>query len=189
MDEITYLSEESRAIVRTRLELDHSYFYHFTLDKRLERITRLGIHPGFESEDSSHGDRSREPAKAMRYCIQSKLDLGLRTARTRALVWDESAGCLRPGDAQVVLLRTKQTSLLGRSFGLDHSFGNADADAERLLQSKAHLTPEEFIDLINYYGAISCYEPIPPAELELCVGSVDQFCKSLDNEFRPLLSE
>jgi hypothetical protein len=72
--------------------------------------------------------------------------------------------------------------LLSKSFGLDHSFDVVSMAVESILLSKDTVSAEEFVNLVAKYGSISCYEIIPPDELEICVD--EKF--SLDGAFVPL---
>jgi hypothetical protein len=180
------LSTADADAVRKQLSAGHQYFYHFTLDANLQSIAAEGLHPRFVSEASQYAT-CREPARAMRFCIRSSLALGLSAASTRNQYWDEHAFLWLPKSSKVVLIRTPADSLLSRSFGLDHSFGDADREVTRLLgDSRQQLTPDEFMRVVVKFGAISSYEPIPPGELEVCFNP-HEFCASLAGTFLPLL--
>jgi hypothetical protein len=174
-----------RTNAQEQLRHDHQHFYHFTLDCHISSIKQRGLDPYFESVDSKYGPRNREPSRAIRYCTRNFLEVGLGAAITRAQVWDETQGIHVPGAAQIVLLRTN-ASILSRSFGLDHSFGDITTAAEVMLQSKKYFTADEFISLIRKYGAISSYEMIPANELELCNDDVKGFCKYAEGRFTRL---
>jgi hypothetical protein len=172
--------------VRKELEGLHRYFYHFTLDIHLASIAQYGLDPTFEGDDSRYAGRFLEPGNAMRYCIESKLDLGLSAAVTRNQEYSDDAGTwVQKSGSNVVVLRTPATSLLGRIFGLDHSFGNAELEVSGILRDKQRLAPEVFITLVSRFGAISCYEVIPAAELEVC-RDPQSFCLSKAGEFSPV---
>ena len=161
----------------------HQYFYHATLTSRVASIRREGLSPRFESSDSSYGNRRREPVRAMRFCTKKFPDLARSAARTRAQTWSDSDETLIASE-KVVVLRTRATSLLDKSFGLDHSFAPLNAVSEEILSLKERFTPDEFIQLVERYGSIACYETIPPDELE--VGRDGSL--SFDGEFVVLTS-
>jgi hypothetical protein len=50
----------------------HQHFYHGTLKLHLDSIKQHGLHPCFESEESSYEYRHREPGKAMSFKIGDK---------------------------------------------------------------------------------------------------------------------
>lgn len=164
------LIETDVPVVRAQLEKNHQHFYHFTLSSRIDSIKNLGLDPGYESTDSLYGGRDREPPKAMRFCTKSNLNLGFSVANQRNQIFNQNTSVWHPSQSvQVVLLRTKATSLLSRSFGLDHSYDIESRSAEELLcENKRTLLPNEFVEIINRHGSISCYETIPPGDLEIC---------------------
>jgi hypothetical protein len=173
------------------LAAEHQHFYHFTLDcYRLASIKKRGLDPRYESDESGYARRCREPGKAIRYCTKQSfgLKVGLNTANVRA------GGCrtdLRSaGNIRVVLLRTKALYLLDRSFGLDHSFGDIDAEVDVTLEEskQTQLTADQFIQLVTQFGVISCYEIIRPDELDICIDDITSFCESLNGHFAPLLA-
>lgn len=174
--------------VRKQLVRDHQHFYHFTLDCHLPSLKTHGIHPQFESDDSTYGLRDREPLKAMRYFTKSShgLSVGLTAASTRASVWVRSDE-MWVDNAQVILLRAEVNSLLDRSFGPDLSFGDVACETELMLGSRQHLCADEFIQLITKFGVISCYDAIPPDELEIC-NDAASFSKLLTGQFVPLVT-
>jgi hypothetical protein len=185
-DKYPLLSSADADVVRKRLGADQEHFYHFTLDTNLQSIAAEGLHPRFVSPASQYA-ACREPAHAMRFCLRSSLPLGLSAANTRNQYWDDRAFLWLPKSSKVVLIRTPAASLLNRSFGLDHSFGDADHEVTRLLgDSRQQLTPDEFTGVVVTFGAISSYEPIPPSELEVCLNP-REFCSSLAGIFLPLL--
>ena len=58
---------------------------------------------------------------------------------------------------------------------------------QRILgNSRQQLTPDEFIGVLLKFGAVSCYEAIPAAELEVC-RDPQGFCHSLNGVFTPLI--
>jgi len=181
----TLLSKAEAAAFKDKLAAAHYYFFHFTLDTRLSSIKASGLDPSFEGADSQY-NRTREPAKAMRYCIRSFLDVGLSTANTRNQYWDERQLLWLPKPSKVIVIRTSAASLLRRSFGLDHSFSNADLEVSRILGGvRQQLTADEFIGVATRFGAISCYEAVPAGELEVCLDP-EGFCRSLSGVFSPL---
>jgi hypothetical protein len=169
------------------LERTNRYFYHGTSRVHLNSIRRSGVDPSFESEESSYPNRDREPGKAMRYCTDRHLDLARLAAQNKSSHRDEVLGIDRDHPEDWLILRTKATSLLKRDFGLDFSYEDAGRAAGRILQSNPYLTPDEFIDNITYYGSISCYEPIPPDELEMCNGAIRSAAEIPGCQFSPLL--
>lgn len=178
------LSEADKVAVRLRLGRPDQYFYHGTSRVRLDSIRQYGVDPRFESDESDYPHRDREPGKAMRYCTDSHLDLALLAAQNKSSRPDEVVSC-HPEDR--LILRTKAASLLKRDFGLDFSHEVARRAAERILQSNQYLTPDEFIQIITYYGAISCYEAIPSDELEMCNGAIRSAAEVSGCQFSPLL--
>jgi hypothetical protein len=181
------LSEADASAVRGILEQTHEYFYHFTLDDHVESIKNTGLDPGFEGEDSRYGNRDREPTNAIRYCTRKVLSLGLSAAATRNQVWSPKHDTWIPlPPERIILLRTRAGGLLSRSFGLDHSHSEVSRAAEALLTtSKERFTAAEFVAIVVKYGDISCYEPIPAAELEICA-NIKDFYDGLEGEFSPL---
>lgn len=177
------LSETDREQVCAALGAEHAHFYHATLKCHLNSIRQYGLHPRFEGEDSSYGHRQHEPDKALRYSSKAFPELALSAARTRAEVWNEALGIHVPNDGEVVVLRVAAASILRRSFGLDHSFGNVRIAAETALASKEHLTAADFIDIVRRFGAISCYDRVPPEEISLCTDEAPSF----EGVFAPLL--
>jgi hypothetical protein len=185
------LSTDGTAAVRQRLAAEHQHFYHFTLDcYRLASIKKRGLDPWYESDESGYARRNREPGKAIRYCTKQScgVKVGLSTANVRAR--DCRTDLRSAANVQVVLLRTKATYLLDRSFGLDHSFGDIDVAVDvKLEESKQpQLTADQFIQLVTQFGVISCYQIIRPDELEICMDDIATFCKSLNGQFAPLLA-
>jgi hypothetical protein len=183
----TLLSEADACTARGLLEHIHEHFYHFTLDDHIESIKNTGLDPGFEGEDSHYPNRDREPANAIRYCTSKVLTLGLSAAATRNRVWSpkHDIWCPRPPE-RIILLRTRASGLLSRSFGLDHSHSEVSRAAEALLtETKERLTAAEFVAIVAEYGDISSYEPIPANELEICA-NIKDFCDGLPGEFSPL---
>lgn len=177
------LSDADRKQVRATLGTEHAHFYHATVKRHLDSIRQHGLDPRFEGEDSSYGHRQHEPYKALHYATKPFLELAFSAASTRARVWNEALGIDVSNDGEVVIVRMPADSILTRSFGLDHSFGNMRLAAEVMLASKEQLSAEEFVSLVRQFGAISCYDPIPPEELEICTDSVCSF----DGSFAPLL--
>lgn len=176
------LTDSDRATVSNVLARQQ-FFYHGTPSKNLASIKEHGLHPGHESEESSYGGRNREPSKALRYCIKQHTGLAMSAAGTRAQEWNPRAEFWEtPSDAEILLLRVRASALLARSFGLDHSFGDVRIAVEGLLASKETVSAEEFIDLIERFGSISCYELIPPEDIEICVDKTP----SPDGAFAPL---
>lgn len=183
------LPDTARTTVRERLAREHKYFYHFTLDQHASSIKQFGLDPRFEGDDSSYPNRDREPSKAIRYCTEQNLALGLSAASTRQTVWDPSAEMHVPGPARIILLRTPANCLLEKPFGLDHSFSDAARSAEQILQTRPSLSADEFHDIVTRFGAVSCYAVIPPTELEICIGDVAAFCHAHTGDFSPLLQQ
>ena len=163
----TILSDPDKSDVRNRLPVDHEYFFHATPVKNLDSIRENGLDPRFESSDSAYACRHREPGKAIRYCTKTRLQLALSAAETKSQQWDGEKDRYVSGPPPL-LLRIKATVLLGRSFGLDHSFADVEAKVDSILKSSERLTPDEFIEIIDTFGSMSCYECVPPGEIEVC---------------------
>lgn len=173
MIEYISISDSDLDKVRAAL-LRERYFYHGTTDSVVDSIRISGLDPNRENERSDYGVRS-EP-KAMRFCTLQHAELARDTAYTRAVDWDDRLGTLVQ-TSKPILLRTPATSLLSRSFGLDHSFSEMLRAAAALVMEKSHLSAAEFDGLISKYGAIACYQPIPANDLELLEGDPRDFCK------------
>jgi hypothetical protein len=77
--------------------------------------------------------------------------------------------------------------LLNKSFGLDHSYAAVASEVDPLLQSSSYLTADQFVTLVCKHGVISCYETIPPEELEILKSDVADFCETLTGEFEALV--
>lgn len=162
------LSKADAVTVRKRLERDHEHFYHFTSSIQIDRIKERGLDPICESQASGYPDRRCEPAKAMRYWVRAHLERGEEFARSRNQDQESSAEVEVPCPGDTVLLRTSATSLLTRSFGLDHSYGDVRVKVEEIRgECRQWLTPDEFVSLVTEFGVISSYEVIPAAELEI----------------------
>jgi hypothetical protein len=181
------LTEADVTAVREKLLHAHQHFFHFTLDMHVSSIVKSGIDPAREGEASKYGDRTREPAHAMRYCTQSGLDVGLRAAMTRNSYYDYAAEMWKERAGKIVLLRTPAAALLNRSFGLDLSFGDVKLAVTGLLgETEEYLEPDDFIRLIDEFGVISSYEMIPASEFDICADP-GGFCRSLVGTFTPLV--
>jgi hypothetical protein len=165
------LTSQDIRTVQAELERREKYFYHGTLDSKLDSIRKSGIHPKYEHERSSYFDRRGEP-KAMRYCIKRKLCLALSAAETQAPAFDSDRGIPVPSSGGRALLRTPAEALLSRNFGLDYSHGPMAEKAKSILNAGRQLTADDFIDLVSEYGSISCYEVIPASKLEILQGDV-----------------
>lgn len=157
-------------ILAAKCHLIHAekYVFHFTLKQRIGSIKTKGLDPSYESEDSRYAIRNCEPGDAMRYCFKLGLPVGYSTAISRS----QRDGEYVTRQEDVVLLRAPANALLSRSFGLDHS--NADVTTKTPDQVTALIRPfslAEFIDIVQKTGVISCYEIIPPSELEICIQS------------------
>ena len=185
------LSTEGATAVRKRLAAEHQHFYHFTLDRHLASIKKRGLDPHYESNDSSYPRGYREPGKAIRYSTKQSfgLKVGLSTAKIRAQVWNSATEMWDASGARVVLLRTKGTYMLDRSFGLDHSVGDIDAAVTVMLgeSKQRQLSADQFIQLVTQFNVISCYEIIRPDELEICTDDIAAFCESFSGQFEPLV--
>ncbi len=173
------LTDADRSTVSNVLA-QHQFFYHGTPSKNLASIKENGLHPRHESEDSNYVGRNREPSKALRYCIKQHTGMAMSAAGTRAQEWNPRVEFWEtPLEAGMLFLRVPASVLLARSFGLDHSFGDVRILVEGVLASKKTVSAEEFIDLIERFGSISCYDIIPPEHLEICLDNPP----SADGEF------
>lgn len=158
------------AVVKSSSVLSrHRFFYHFTLDDNLPSIRKHGLSPSFEGPDSSYGQRTFEPEKALRYCLEHELATGLSAARSRARVWDDATGHWVERPEKIVLLRMPSSVLLHRAYGLDHSHGGVMGSVNALaLVPGQTLTADQFVRIVEAEGVISCYDIIPAADLQLC---------------------
>jgi hypothetical protein len=175
------LKDATKASLRETLQREHDFFYHFTLDSRLESIRNSGIDPNYEGIDSAYPQRRLEPAKAMRFCTKEELLLGYRTALTRNSVFDDPQGIWTQGSETVVLLRVKSKILLSREFGLDHSFVTEDELEPHL--SDGVLIESAFAEMVRKKGAISCYEPLPAHQTFICTTDVETYLRTQVGEF------
>jgi hypothetical protein len=175
------LKDATKLSLRERLQKEHEFFYHFTMDSNLESIRNSGIDPKYEGADSAYSQRRLEPPSAMRFCTKDELSLGYRTALTRNFVFDDSLGMIVPGDAAVVLLRIKSSTLLSREFGLDHSYVTESEIAPLL--SDGFLTENDFAKFAKKTGAISCYEALPAHQMYICTTDVEVYQRTHVGEF------
>jgi hypothetical protein len=169
-EDITYtlLSDQDRSKVKERLLAAHEHLFHGTPAANLDSIRQHGLHPRFESVHSAYANRDREPCVAIRYCTKNHPELALSAAGNRSQEWDEAVERWVSVSPEIVILRVKAAALLNRPFGLDHSFGEVAGEVESVLKSRHRLTPADFVGLVEKYGSLSCYECIPPEELEIC---------------------
>jgi hypothetical protein len=140
-------------------------FYHGLGAFRLESVKKGGLDPAHSEERSTLAGRKPELG-SNKFCTMDHRSIAI-VAGDRDLppVWGRG-----PTD-KIMVLRTKARSVLNRRFGvLDSSFYELWSAVQKKLQmtSKQHLTAVEFLSLLNTFGVICCYDPIPPRELEVC---------------------
>jgi hypothetical protein len=139
------------------------HFYHITPQSCLASIKATGL----DISKSHHDFRDYGEPKVMRYCLKSFV------GDFRSIVQNQYAS-ITGEPAPVSVLRVPSSVLLARRFGLDWSFGNAK-DSAMASWSKATvsaLNSQETLDLIYRYGVISCFETIPPSDIESSIDGV-----------------
>ena len=175
------MRQNKLAQVRQSLSQRYDHFYHFTTDERLPSIQQRGLDPAFEDPRRYYAERANEPKKAMRFFTLDPQGIAVGLSAAVARTQEFIDGIWQQGSLKPALLRVKSESLLNRSFGLDHSFGQI----REAMQSCSALPPREF-NYIREFGIISAYDVIPPAELELCTTGGVQFLSDRRGQFAPL---
>lgn len=145
--------------------LEHyEYFHHITADTYIESIKAGGLSPSFEHEQSHYFRRQYEPQNALRYCTTSNIQVGISAARRHTESFDHNEFIYKPNGAKLICITIPANSILNRSYGLDFSHGSQANDAEEEIKKNGLIDPECFLQYIQKYGCISCYEDIPSSE-------------------------
>lgn len=168
----------STEVARVYRAFAGEFFYRAVRESELRSYRDHGIDPAFGLDRSRSAAASAfEPGSAARFCTLRDIGICLSAVRRGEFI-DPSV----PERDPPVLLRVSSGSILGRAFGLDHSFSPMHNTFLSLTHGNRPLSAAEFENVVRRFGVISSFEVIPATEI--------QFSLQLDGlgDFLALLS-
>ncbi|MHB8482033.1 MAG: hypothetical protein ACYDBV_04745 [Nitrospiria bacterium] len=178
MNGYALLPDVEKKVARNKLHLANKHFYHVTAENRLNDIKRMGLDPKEDANYELRTDKHKQFGKAICYGLKKELRK-----------WVESVKDKNGENEKPILLRISSETFLKKSFGLDHTHGILEYGLCNKLTGRIPelLSADEFIQFVDDYKVIVCFDVIQAEELEICTSDIEEFCDLSKGTFAPLV--